>query len=278
MIPPKGEWSKFKNYDDKKRHYELWDLPICKTLFYDGHYTSSPIYCKVVGYQTDIWAIVDINGNFHRIYGNYLNDVQPKREEYDGMPEEYVVFDTEATYRVAHYAEIIEIAAIRYASGKEVDRFETLVKPKRRIPKDATKINGITNADVEDAPMWEDVQDKFFEFIGDLPLVGHNVLRYDIELILHHTKRWFDNPYIDTLQRAKKAFPEIKCYKLEYLKELLGLSSGISHRAMSDVETTNALLWACENPEKYRERLAKKLSCVQLGYLKDCGLSVPDMY
>lgn len=258
MIPPKGEWTEFRDEADRESHYKSWGLSILTPIiFYNGFYTQKPVPCEVLGYQ-DEWAVIAVAGELHRIFGEYLAETQPKREKYEGMPREYVVFDLETTSQYTRYARIVEIAAAKYKDGEKVDCFESLVKPKRPIPKSATKLHGIADDDVTDAPMWESVQAMFFDFIEDLPLVGHNVANYDIPIVMYQSQRWFDNLYIDTLQRVRKAFPKLKSYKLEYLKERLGLSSGISHRAMSDVDTTNALLWACENPEKYRERLTKE--------------------
>lgn len=259
LIPPKGQWEPFRDEEDKKQHYKSWGLSyLSPTIFYNGHYTEKPVPCEVLGYQGDQWAVISIAGRQHRMYGQYLAETQPARDRYEGMPAEYVVFDLETTSKYINYARIIEVAAVKYKNGEKVDCFETFVKPKRPIPKEASKVSGITDDDVKNAPAWDDIKDQFFDFIGDLPLVGHNVQNYDIPVVMSQSKRWIGNPYIDTLQRAKQAFPQylgIEGYKLDYLKERLALSGGVSHRAMGDVETTNALLLACENPEAYLAKL-----------------------
>ncbi len=56
-----------------------------------------------------------------------------------------------------------------------------------------------------------------------------------------------------TLILSRAAFPDLPNHKLSYLKDVLCLSDGVSHRATADVETTNALLWACIVPRKYEQ-------------------------
>ncbi|KZN20423.1 MULTISPECIES: 3'-5' exonuclease [Pseudomonas] len=68
-------------------------------------------------------------------------------------PESVVVFDIEGTGLDAD-AEIIEITIMDMAGNVLVD---TLVKPSKPIPEDATNHNGITNEMVAEAPTWPEV-------------------------------------------------------------------------------------------------------------------------
>lgn len=260
MIPPKGEWTKFIDEKDRISHYIMWGFSKLTTLiFYGGRYSDKIVPCEVVGHQNDKWAVIKVGDSSHCIHGEYLHELQAQHKTFDGIPSEYVVLDVEATTKAIPIAKIIEIAAIKYKDGVETACFSTLVNPKHKIPASSTKIHGITDDDVKDAPEWSDIQAPFFEFIGDLPIVGHNTL-FDIEVIQYHCRSWIYNMYIDTYQRARKAFPleqelakglGIENHRLEHLKGRLGLSSGPSHRALEDARTTNALLWACENPASF---------------------------
>ena len=64
-----------------------------------------------------------------------------------------VFLDTETTGLDAN-AEIIEICVVDYEAKV---LFDTLVKPARSIPPDASRIHGITNAMVQAAPAWPEV-------------------------------------------------------------------------------------------------------------------------
>lgn len=276
MFPPKGEWKEFVDKGDRERHYQMWGFSkSVSMIFYAGKYTDEPVACEVIGHQDDKWAVIKVDDCLHCIHGDHLFETQPKNEKIpDGIPADYVVFDFETTSKYPNHAKIVEAAAIKYKDGRPVDTFSSLINPKCHIPAAATEIHGITDEDVKCAPEWKEIQERFLEFIGDLTLVGHNVVDYDLKILKHMCFKWIGNKCIDTQQRAKKAFPAkylakdlgITNYKLEHLKERLALSTGPSHRALEDVKTTNALLWACENPEEYLEKL--KSDGVQLGHQK----------
>ena len=70
--------------------------------------------------------------------------------------KDYVVFDLETTGLSPETDEIIEISGIRVRDGKAVEEFSTLVNPGRSIPYAATRINGITDKMVQDAPVLKD--------------------------------------------------------------------------------------------------------------------------
>lgn len=61
------------------------------------------------------------------------------------IPDTVVVFDTETT-GLRRGARLVEIAAIKFVNGREVDRLVSLVDPGERIPYDATAVHGITTA------------------------------------------------------------------------------------------------------------------------------------
>ena len=96
---------------------------------------------------------------------------------------DYVIFDLETTGISPNYDEVIEISALKVKGGEVVDEFNTLVNPGRKIPFGATKVNGITNAMVAEAPAFSHVLAEFLDFAEGLVLVGHNIARFDMKFI-----------------------------------------------------------------------------------------------
>lgn len=151
---------------------------------------------------------------------------------------DYVIFDLETTGISPNYDEVIEISALKVKGGEVVDEFNTLVNPGRKIPFGATKVNGITNAMVAEAPAFSHVLAEFLDFAEELVLVGHNIARFDMKFIWRDAEQYFgeipQNNYVDTLQVARKHLPKMDHHRLVDLAEYYGISSEGAHRALND--------------------------------------------
>lgn len=263
MVPISGEWTRFIDLQDQINHYRLWGLisekgkKLRPVMVTDGYF-GSPEPCEVVGYQGDNWAVIKLSDGYHAIHGEYLAELQPvalRRLPFGvcfvDILARYVVVDIETTGLGSADDRIIEIAAISYEYGKKVAEFQSLVNPEMLIPADITKLTGITQDMVEQAPLLNEIKDEFLDFIGDMPIVGHNALSFDVPFIKRQLSVELQNTVIDTLLMARKVFTLLPCHKLDYLNAILELGSTVAHRAFHDVETTNALLWACLSPRRY---------------------------
>lgn len=161
------------------------------------------------------------------------------------IPRHYTVVDTETTGLDPQRDRIIEIAAIRVRAGKEVARFETLVKPGRRLSKKIVELTGITDADLKDAPKQSEALQKFQEFLRDDVIVAHNA-HFDVNFLYDSFQRCelppLKNNFVDTLRLAKCIRPELDNYKLATLAEDYKIPQPTAHRALADCETTMAVL------------------------------------
>jgi DNA polymerase III epsilon subunit family exonuclease len=160
---------------------------------------------------------------------------------------EIIVFDVETTGLSATDGDrIIEIAAMKIKNAQIVDKFYSLVNPKRSLPHAATLVNQITEDMVADAPTAQEVLPQMIDFIAGGCVAGHNV-RFDLgflcyELSLQGRKLKTETPAVDTLKMAKDLLPYLSSYKLAYLARSLGVTIGETHRAMADVEITVRVL------------------------------------
>lgn len=150
----------------------------------------------------------------------------------------YVVFDLETTGISPKYDEVIEISAVKVQSGKVVDEFSMLVNPGRSIPAGASRVNGITNKMVADAPAFRQVLKEFLSFAGNAVLVGHNIHSFDMKFLYRDAQKYFgqlpDNDYTDTLMIARKRLPNLAHHRLVDLAEYYHISSEGAHRALND--------------------------------------------
>lgn len=153
------------------------------------------------------------------------------------IPDEFVAIDTETTGLSPANNEIIEISAVRYRNGQEVEAYETLVKPSQPVNSFISMLTGITNEMLEDAPPAYDAIFNFLNFVGTSVLVGHNV-HFDINFLYDLAERYemppLTNNYIDTLYIARNNLPKMKSYRLDAVAAACGLSGDGFHRAGYD--------------------------------------------
>ncbi|MGF0034472.1 exonuclease domain-containing protein [Bariatricus sp. SGI.154] len=175
---------------------------------------------------------------------------------------DYVVFDLETTGISSTYDEVIEISGVKVRNRQVVDEFTSLVNPGRSIPYGASQVNGITDAMVMSAPSFGDVLGKFFEFLGDDVLVGHNIHNFDMRFIYRDAERFYgkvpENDYIDTLSVARNYLPQLSHYRLVDLASFYHISVRGAHRALND----------CRMNQQVFEHLAKEMEGTQSGNTK----------
>ena len=88
----------------------------------------------------------------------------------------YVVVDIETTGLSKHHHKITEIAAAIVKNRKIKKEFQTLVNPQVKIPGFITKLTGIDNDMVRDAPTITKVMPAVVKFLGKNVFVAHNLL------------------------------------------------------------------------------------------------------
>lgn len=132
---------------------------------------------------------------------------EEKKRQFKGrratvIPDVFVAIDIETTGLNPTCDEIIEVSAVRYRNGHEVEAYETFVKPTRPLGVFITLFNGITNDMVADAPAVGEIMPPLRAFIGDSVLLGHNV-HFDINFLYDAIERagapHLTNDFIDTM-------------------------------------------------------------------------------
>jgi DNA polymerase-3 subunit epsilon len=151
----------------------------------------------------------------------------------------FVALDVETTGLRSVDNRIIEVGLARYRDGVMVDTLSTFVNPNRRLPAYIVKLTGIVDADLISAPPFSSVADQIVEFIGDDPILGHNV-GFDIgfvnaELARCHRPTLVNLP-IDTMMLAVKILHRVRRPSLDKIATDLGLRPRRLHRALGDAE------------------------------------------
>ena len=156
----------------------------------------------------------------------------------------FTAFDFETTGLDPLNDRIIEVAAIRFEDGVITDRFVHLINPERPIPAMITGITGISDSMVRTAATEEMIIDDFLFFLGEHPLVAHNI-HFDEQFLSQLCTRLGreEGSYIkyDTLQLSRSLFFEQPVFNLGALSEYFGLSADGAHRAEKDTENTGLI-------------------------------------
>lgn len=160
----------------------------------------------------------------------------------DKMPA-FVVIDVETTGLKAHIDEIVEISAIKYIEFEPVEAFTTLIKPRKDIPQEATKIHGITDDMVLNAPYIEQVSDCLKAFVGKLPIFGYNVA-FDLKFLYVNNINFLEKRKIyDVLEFCRKTYKnELNYFSLEDVCEQTNIVRRNSHHSLSDCYATGLVL------------------------------------
>lgn len=147
---------------------------------------------------------------------------------------DFVVVDLETTDKDIATAEIVEIAAARVRNWEIVEEFHQLVKPRVPIAPQAQATHGYSEADLAEAPHFEEVWPRFREFVGRDQLIAHNGYEFDFP-ILTRMSGHRDFVVFDTLPLAR--WLRVGSAKLELLAERFKIDPGDPHKALWDVRT-----------------------------------------
>ncbi|MFC1752442.1 PolC-type DNA polymerase III [Thermoproteota archaeon] len=154
---------------------------------------------------------------------------------------DYTVLDIETTGLSRHRDRITEIAAIKFRKGRKIDEFESLVNPEKHIPSFITRLTGIDDDMVKDAPKIDIVLPELMDFLGDSVIVAHSAsfdhgfLNVNAE---RHLNISLENERLCTRKLANRLLPDLPSKRLDILCEYFELNNKAAHRAMGDTRVT----------------------------------------
>ncbi|NQV29970.1 MAG: hypothetical protein HQ508_03695 [Candidatus Marinimicrobia bacterium] len=157
----------------------------------------------------------------------------------------FVSFDLETTGLNPAVDFVIELGAVKVVDGVPTERYQQFIKPPVRIPAFIQKLTGITNEMVANSPTFEEVVDDLYDFLGNYPLVAHNI--YFDHNFLNVKRELIDgiplkNDLIDTLSLVRTMRYDMINHKLGTAAEFYGLSKEGAHRADYDADLVADLL------------------------------------
>ena len=182
------------------------------------------------------------------VEGYYINDVDDRQAVFGNcegpVDSEIVVFDIETTGLSSQRDEITEIGAVIIRDGQELGRYQTYVNPGKPIPREITRLTGISDEDVKNAPSVRAAVNDFLKFADGRPLAAHNAA-FDMGFIYEACLRHgidFEPVYLDTLALSRGLLPGLKSHKLNVVAAHLALPEFNHHRAADDAVTAGLIL------------------------------------
>ncbi|NMB57655.1 MAG: DEAD/DEAH box helicase [Chloroflexi bacterium] len=135
---------------------------------------------------------------------------------------------------------IIEIGAVRFNGNRVEAEYSQMINPGRPIPPMITQLTGITDEMVRREPPVKAIIQDFENFVGDCPILGHNI-RFDLGFLRRQTRAFEYNDIIDTYELAAVFLPTASRYNLGALQQLLSIPFPATHRALDDARATRGV-------------------------------------
>lgn len=157
---------------------------------------------------------------------------------------DFIAFDLETTGMHAEQDRIVEIGAVRFRDGAPAETFATLINPGIPIPLGASRVNGITDDMVLNAPPIKQRLAEFADFCGTRTLVAHNApfdFKFLAAALLRHRIKAPHGTILDSCELARRILPGVLNYKLGTLIAHLQLPTGQFHRAEDDARCCGLL-------------------------------------
>jgi DNA polymerase-3 subunit epsilon len=160
-----------------------------------------------------------------------------------------VAVDLETTGLIPGHDRIVEIGAVAFSPATGVEgEFAELVNPGIPIPRDASRVSGITDDMVRGRPTVAGVLPPFLAFLADAVPLAHNAA-FDVGFLAADAARLGlaapSTPVIDTRALARAVFPDRRSYALDALCRDAGLAVRSAHRGLADAHSCRMLFLAC---------------------------------
>jgi DNA polymerase-3 subunit epsilon len=152
----------------------------------------------------------------------------------------FAIIDVETTGTSARFGKITEIAILIHDGQRVVDEFVTLINPECSIPYFITRLTGISNEMVAQAPRFCEVAKRIVEITEGRTFVAHNA-PFDYGFIREEFASLgydYQREVLCTVRLSRALLPGMHSYSLGKLCEVLRISNNSRHRAAGDAQAT----------------------------------------
>ncbi len=150
-----------------------------------------------------------------------------------------ICVDLETTWLDKTNDTIIEIAMVAFdeETFEIKSEYSKLVNPGRELDPMISNITNIFDEDLVGQPSFDELRDEIIDFIGDNPVLWHNV-SFDVDFLRNNGVELRNNITLDTFVFANFLSYEMHSLSLEYLTAEYSGKLEWAHRALNDVKAT----------------------------------------
>lgn len=157
------------------------------------------------------------------------------------LPSKLAFLDIETTGASLNSDRVIEVGILRVENNTLVKTFNSLVDPGVYIPKEITRLTGITEELIKGAPSFSQIKEEILELMEGCTIVAHNA-SFDYGFIKNELKRFntnFSAKRICTVKLSRALFPEFPKHDLSSIITRFNFDCPARHRAFDDAK----VLW-----------------------------------
>ena len=151
----------------------------------------------------------------------------------------YAAIDLETTGLKANFDEIIEVGIVRCTPDRELERWDSLVRPLEMPSLSVQRMTRITPTMLAEAPTWAEVEHDVRRLLDGATLIGHSV-QFD-EDFLKAVGITSSAPSVDTLALSRIIDPTAPTHRLGDLCKRYGIELRDHHRALADAEAARQM-------------------------------------
>lgn len=152
----------------------------------------------------------------------------------------YAILDIETTGGKYDEEGITEIAIYQFDGHTITDQFISLINPERPIQDYVTKLTGINNKMLRNAPKFYEIAKRIVEITEGCIIVGHNAT-FDYRILQTEFRRLgyeYIKTTLCTVELSQQLIPDKESYSLGKLVRSLGIPMSERHRASGDAMAT----------------------------------------
>lgn len=162
--------------------------------------------------------------------------------------KDIIVFDIEGTGTNVFTDNIVQLSAVRVRHGEVIATFDEYLQSEKSVG-ESENVHHISDEFLaKHGKNPREILHKFAQFIQDAIIVGHNIRGYDMDMLNQNLARQnlpmidFSHINFDTLDLARRFYPNLPNHKLEFLSQYFNLETKSNHNSLDDVKATWNLL------------------------------------